>query len=183
MRFCFQVTFAMVMVTVVSQPIGAAVVLFGEAVEFTGPGSYSAKIFAQASGQAEEIGGYNIQVDTSNPNITFNSVVYNPVFETVLPASDGSSPVQLQGSDANFSGLALTDGEIGTLATLTFTVDAAGEAPLFGGEVSDLFFGTIAASTAGPISFQTVPEPTSLAFCAIGVVGFVAQRRQRSCQR
>ncbi len=186
MKVILNVLFAVAMITVLSQPINAAVVLFGEQVEFTGPGSYSAQIFIQASGQAEEIGGFNIQVDASNPNITFNSVVYNSAFESIFPQANGANPVQLQGTDLNFAGLALNEGGVGTLATLTFTVTAPGVAPLFGAEISDTFFGEIPAQIAqvgGAISFQSsvaVPEPSSFAFGIVGAVGMVARRRRRA---
>ena len=184
MKVFLNVLFAVAVVTVLSQPINAAVVLFGEEVEFTGPGTYSAQIFIQASGQPEEIGGFNIQVNASDPNITFNSVVYNSAFESIFPQANGADPVQLQGTDLNFSGLALNDGEVGTLATLTFTVNAPGVAPLFGAEISDPFFGEIPAQVGGAISFQStsvvIPEPSSLAFGIVGAVGFVARRRRRA---
>ena len=162
------------------QPAAAAVLVFGENVEISGPGEYSARLFATAVGQAEEIGGYNISVDASSASLTFKSVAYGAELESTLPGTEGDNPVLLQATDTNVSGVVLEENDSAVLAVLTFIVDGPGEAALTvqGGTVSGVFFDQIPASAGAPISFQVVPEPTAAGFCCLGLVGYLSRRRR-----
>ena len=81
MKFCMHGLFALIVVAASGLPAKAAVLITGEVQDFSGPGTYVAEIFAQAIDQSETIGGFNISIDASSPNITYSSVTFNSIFD------------------------------------------------------------------------------------------------------
>ncbi|KAA1260810.1 hypothetical protein LF1_33520 [Rubripirellula obstinata] len=160
----------------------ADLVISGESFIFAGEGSYTADIFVTAAGEAEDIGGFNLSLDFSDPFLTFESVSYNPVFESLVPVPAGSDPALLGGTDTNFNFISLQVGETSTIASVTFNATGPGFASITPVLFSDSFFGSVATSvnpSASRIGVSAIPEPSSLAALSLAIATGLIRRRRR----
>lgn len=158
----------------------ADLIVSGQSTVFAGPGSYTLDIFATAVGASEEVGGYNITLDFSDPDLTFSNVIYNTAFESTLPAAGGSDPVLLQATDTNFVGLSIPAASTSSLASITFNAVNSGSIGISVVQMNDTFFGPIATTVSSALSVQPVPEPSAaLASFALAGVGVAFRRRRR----
>lgn len=162
-------------------------VVSGEGTLFTGAGSYTLSVFATATGGAEEIGGYNITLDFSDPGLTFQSLVYNGAFESTLPVLAGSDPALLQATDTNFVGLNIPNGGTESLVEVTFNATGTGEIPISVQQMNTVFFAPITTSvspTAGALSVTAIPEPSSclLIFTALSIASLTRREKRPSTE-
>ncbi|WP_404307059.1 PEP-CTERM sorting domain-containing protein [Neorhodopirellula lusitana] len=181
---CIRTLAAVALLSATSFTADAALVISGEVQEFAGAGTYTLDIFGTAVGQAETIGGWNISLDFSDPNLTFQSVAYASDYETVLPVASGSDPALLQATDTNFVGQDFALGDTNTLASITFNAADLGAAPISPVLFTDAFFGGVDFSLdpGAPglaLTPAAVPEPSSFAVLAVlGMVGGAIRRRK-----
>ena len=177
-------------VALISVPLSAQAALApvleisGQVAPFSSPGAYTLDIFATAIDSPQVVGGFNITLDFSDPNLTFASVAYS--FGTPgPPVSPGADPAQLQTTDLSLVGLPVGVGQNVPLASITFNASAPGNVPISIGEVNDQFVGPIDASVnplapALSLTPTNVPEPSSLAALAsLGLLSGALRRRRK----
>ncbi len=184
----FRVCAVLVLLTLSGTSAKAALVISGESMFFSGAGSYTLDIFATAVDMDEQVSGYNIDLDFSNPNLTFTSVAYNPVFDFPTPVMAGDDPAQLQASVIFGAPLTIGIDQTVSLASITFNATAAGAIPIIPVEVADEDFVAISAVSldqrAPSLSVTAVPEPASaFALAAIGLTSIWIRHRRRSSQK
>lgn len=164
-------------------PAKADLVISANPILFNGAGSYTVDILATARESSFVIGGFNISIDFSAPELTLENVAYNSEFGSVLPVSPGASTAFLQGTDLD----SITDpfridqDQSRSLATVTFNATGPAQAPIAVSEISDSFFQPVTAVSSpemGAVSVTAIPEPSSIALLA-GLGGFAMLRRRR----
>ncbi len=177
LKFVATITFLLT-----SFPAHAAIVISGESINFSGAGVYTLNVFATAQGKAEIIGGFNLSLDFSSPNLNFSSVAYNSAFETIFPVSANANPAELSATDTNFMPLSIGENQTFSLAAITFDVIGPGSASISVGELNDGLFEPIPFSVNPSQSSLTVatavPEPGSVGLLALASACWVYHRRR-----
>lgn len=174
---------AAALATLVSQPAKAELVISGEFMPFKGPGLYTLDILALGLNIPKEVGGFNIDLDFSDPNASFQRVAYHSAFESIFPIAPGTKLVQLQATDLNFSGVVVgTDAaDPATLATITFSATRPTRVAISIREINDTFFEAIDASLSVEASdLAVIPEPSGGLLLALGAAAASLPRRRRS---